>query len=34
MDGSGTAADGQWRLRVKDTLDQDNGVLNSWSPTF
>ncbi|MFI9434876.1 hypothetical protein [Streptosporangium sp. NPDC052375] len=19
---------------MKDTLDQDNGVLNSWSPTF
>ncbi|MGW7483578.1 proprotein convertase P-domain-containing protein [Nonomuraea muscovyensis] len=34
VDGSGTAANGQWRLRVKDTLDQDNGVLNRWSLTF
>ncbi|MFI0374043.1 proprotein convertase P-domain-containing protein [Actinomadura sp. 1N219] len=34
VDGSATAAAGQWRLRVKDTLDQDDGVLNSWSLTF
>ncbi|WP_431899936.1 proprotein convertase P-domain-containing protein [Nonomuraea sp. bgisy101] len=34
VDGSGTAADGQWRLRVKDTFDQDHGVLKAWSLTF
>ncbi|MFF5204488.1 proprotein convertase P-domain-containing protein [Streptosporangium sp. NPDC000396] len=34
VDGSNTVANGQWRLRVKDTLEQDNGVLTAWSLTL
>ncbi|MFI6290415.1 proprotein convertase P-domain-containing protein [Nonomuraea sp. NPDC050790] len=34
VDASAVVADGTWRLRVKDTLAQDNGVLTGWSLTF
>ncbi|MFI6393307.1 proprotein convertase P-domain-containing protein [Nonomuraea sp. NPDC050540] len=34
VDASSVMANGTWRLRVKDTLAQDNGVLTAWSLTF
>ncbi|MEU6547390.1 S8 family serine peptidase [Streptomyces sp. NPDC046859] len=34
VNASTEAADGTWKLRVRDTAAQDTGRLNSWSLTF
>ncbi|WP_432135803.1 MULTISPECIES: S8 family peptidase [unclassified Streptomyces] len=34
VNASGEAADGTWKLRVRDVYAQDTGTLNSWKLTF